>query len=83
VKKSVQAYIGCVSGAVMKDEYVQLITNAGFQDVRIIEETRFPVDVIDDPSVKAIAKESGISLAKTKEFSNSVASIKVSGTKPK
>jgi len=83
VKRSVQAYVGCVSGAVMKDEYVQLIKDVGFKDVEIVEETRFPVDIVDDPTVKAIAKESGISLAKTKECTNSVASIKVSGTKPK
>src|SRR4030043_2261 len=32
IKESVEAYIGCVSGAIIKDEYLREIETAGFQD---------------------------------------------------
>jgi SAM-dependent methyltransferase len=84
MKKSKQAYVGCVSGAVMKDQYLELIKDAGFRDVKVNEETRFPVDfLVDDPSAEAIMKDLNISLEEAKEYANSVASIKGYGAKPK
>jgi SAM-dependent methyltransferase len=84
LKKSVQAYIGCVSGAVMKNEYINLIKDAGFRTVKVVEETLFPIDfVADDPTVKAVIKKSNISVKKAKQFAGSVLSIKVRGIKPK
>jgi hypothetical protein len=80
----VQAYIGCVSGAVMKNEYINLIKDAGFRTVKVVEETLFPIDfVADDPTVKAVIKKSNISVKKAKQFAGSVLSIKVRGIKPK
>jgi SAM-dependent methyltransferase len=38
IKNSVQAYIGCVSGAVLKEDYINSIRQAGFKDVKIVEE---------------------------------------------
>ncbi|GAH26632.1 unnamed protein product, partial [marine sediment metagenome] len=37
IKNSVEAYIGCISGAMMRDEYLGAIKAAGFQEVRIID----------------------------------------------
>lgn len=42
ITNSIEAYIGCISGAIMKDEYIKTIQDAGFQDVRILDETYFP-----------------------------------------
>lgn len=84
VMKSVRAYIGCVSGAVMKDEYLALIKEAGFGKAKIVEETRFPIDfIVDDPTTKTIMKESNISAKSARGFADSVASIKVQGVKVK
>jgi len=84
IKKSVRAYINCVSGAVKKDKYTKLIEEAGFREVKIVEETQFPIDaVVDDPTAKAIMKESNIPSENVKELANSIASIKVHGIKPK
>jgi SAM-dependent methyltransferase len=83
IKKSVQAYIGCLSGAIMKDKYIELIKDAGFQDVKIVEETRFPIDfIVNDSTAKAIMKESNIPIKSMKTLASSVASIKVYGIKP-
>jgi ubiquinone/menaquinone biosynthesis C-methylase UbiE len=83
VKENVRAYVGCVAGAEMKDKYLQLIKEAGFEKVKIVEETPFPVEyMINDPTAKAVIKASKLSTEKVKEIANTVASIKVFGTKP-
>jgi arsenite methyltransferase len=83
LRNSVQAYVGCLAGAMMKDDYLKAIKAAGFRKVKIIEETSFPIDYIaNDPTAVAILKDSNLSLAKVKESLSSVLSIKVSGAKP-
>jgi len=83
IKRNVEAYIGCLSGAIMKDEYIEVINEAGFQEVRIIEETHFPIEyMINDPIAKAVIENTRIPFDKIKEIANSVLSIKVYGIKP-
>lgn len=83
VKENVRAYVGCVAGAEMKDKYLQLIKEAGFEKVKIVEETPFAVEyMINDPTAKAVIKASKLSTEKVKEIANTVASIKVFGIKP-
>jgi len=48
LKDSVEAYVGCLAGAVKKDEYLKLITMAGFYDVKVISESSYPVDAMFD-----------------------------------
>jgi arsenite methyltransferase len=48
VKESAEAYVGCVAGAVNKDEYLGFIKQAGFHDVTIISESSYPVDAMFD-----------------------------------
>jgi SAM-dependent methyltransferase len=81
IKKSKRAYVGCVSGATMKNEYLALLKDAGFQEVSIIEEAHFPAETII-----AEAAAEGVGSSKTfiaEEIANSVASVKVCGVKPK
>ncbi len=83
IRKNVQAYIGCLSGAEMKGKYLQMIKDAGFQEVEVIEESSFPVEnMANDPTAQAIIKTSKISAEKIKKIANTVASVKVSGLKP-
>ncbi len=83
IKKSIEAGIGCLSGAIMRDEYIGSIKAAGFQEVSIIDETSFPIEgIANDPTAKAIIENLEISPEKIKEVANSVISIKVSGVKP-
>jgi len=84
VKNSVQAYIGCLSGAEMKAKYIKLVEDAGFQEVKIIKEKHFPIEfAVDDPVAKAIMKDLNMTVESAKEFSSSIASIAVYGIKPK
>jgi len=83
VKENVKAYVGCVSGAEMKDKYLQLIKEAGFQQVEVIEENRFPIDnLTSDSTARSVMKALRISEEKAEKLINSVISIKVSAFKP-
>ena len=83
IKNSIEAYIGCLSGAIMRDEYIGTIRAVGFQKVRVIDETSFPIECMaDGPAVKAIIKKSKTSMEKTNQVADSVVSIKICGLKP-
>ena len=83
VKKSAEAYVGCLSGAMMKDKYLEAIREAGFREVKIIEESPFAVEyMINDPTAKAVVADLGLTAEAVKDVANSVASIKVYGAKP-
>ena len=83
IKESVTAYIGCISGAIKKADYLQAIRAAGFKDVRIIDESVFPLDsMVNDPAARAIIDNIKISPDEVKELVSLVASIKVHGVKP-
>jgi len=83
IRKNVQAYVGCISGAEMKDKYLQMIRDAGFREVKVIEENYFPIEnMANDPTAQAVVKKSDIPPEKIKEVAKTVASIRVSGIKP-
>ncbi len=83
VRESVEAYVGCIAGAVMKDEYLAAITAAGFSDLKVAGEDVYPVGLaVNDPVAKAIYSDAGIVSDYAKELSGSVASIKISAVKP-
>ena len=41
VRHSVEAYVCCVAGAAMKDDYLWLIGAAGFRDIQVVEERSY------------------------------------------
>ena len=83
VEESIEAYIGCVSGAIIKSEYLEKIQAAGFRDVRVIDETPFSIElIVNDPTAKGIMDHLGMSPDQAKGVANSVVSVKVSGVKP-
>ena len=83
IKESVDAYIGCVSGAMKKEEYLRAIKAAGFEKVKVIDESIFPLDCfVDDPAAKVIMTELKITPEQVKDISASIASVKVQGLKP-
>jgi len=83
IKNSIEAYIGCISGAIMREEYIGVIKAVGFQEVRIIEETSFPIECLaNDPTSKAIIKNLEMPLEEVEKVASSAISIKVYGIKP-
>jgi SAM-dependent methyltransferase len=45
VQQSVEAYVGCVAGASLKEDYLRFIREAGFTDVSIVREGRYGSEV--------------------------------------
>ena len=83
IRNNIQAYIGCLSGAEMKEKYLQLIRDAGFQAVKVLEEQFFPVENMkSDPTAQAIIKTSAIPAQEIGNIARSVASVKVAAFKP-
>jgi SAM-dependent methyltransferase len=96
VKQSVAAYVGCLSGAIMKDAYLETIRTAGFEGVRIVDEAALTtgfegVEIVDgsalsldccanDPSVQTV--RSSLTPDELEDVANAVRSIKVVGEKP-
>jgi ubiquinone/menaquinone biosynthesis C-methylase UbiE len=83
IKNSVEAYVGCISGAILKDQYLQLIKDAGFIDVTVTDESSYQIDVvINKPRTQAVIEEAGITMEEFKKIGGSFVSIKVTGKKP-
>ena len=77
VKNSIEAYVECLAGAVMKDDYINTVKEAGFQDVTIMGEKSFTLkDLAGHPEAKFGKKISDENLAV------SFASINVYAIKP-
>jgi SAM-dependent methyltransferase len=72
VRKSVEAYVGCVAGASMKEEYLRLVREVGFEGVEVVEEKSFGVgaELLPDAVTEAGAWDA-------------VRSVKVRATKPR
>jgi SAM-dependent methyltransferase len=83
VMNSIEAYVGCISGAEPKEKYLQIVKDAGFEDVEVKSEAVFPSEnLLDDPLAKSIVEGLNLSEEDVKEISWSIASIKFEGVKP-
>jgi arsenite methyltransferase len=83
LKDSIAAYTGCIAGALRKDDYLRKIGEAGFQDVKIISESLFPMmGLVEHPAAKGVSLGSGTLEEAAGQLSASIASIKVSAVKP-
>lgn len=84
IKNSVEAYVGCLSGAIMQEAYLDAMREAGFREIKVIDETSFPIDYIaNDPTAKAIMNKAAVLKDGLEEIGSSVVSIKVEGEKPR
>jgi ubiquinone/menaquinone biosynthesis C-methylase UbiE len=83
LRDSVSAYVGCIAGAVPKEEYLEALKAAGFQDVGIAEESSFPVACFStDPLPKAMVENLSVPPGAVEELEGTIASIQVRGRKP-
>lgn len=84
IRDSISAYVACIAGAMKKTDYLKTIKSAGFADVKVVEESKYPIgDLTADLSAGAIIKSMGLSLKDVRSLEDSIASVKVSAKKPK
>jgi len=82
IRDSIDAYVGCVAGAMMKDEYLITIKNAGFKDSQVLDETKFPIEFLsNDPIGKEIIEKLKMPIEALKEIGESFVSVRVQGRK--
>ncbi|MFH1227927.1 MAG: arsenite methyltransferase [Planctomycetota bacterium] len=82
IKKSIGAYVGCLTSAVMKSEYIKAVKDAGFGKVAILDEDAYPIKYMaNDPTAQALAQTLDISSKAVQAAAKSVVSIKVRAVK--
>jgi ubiquinone/menaquinone biosynthesis C-methylase UbiE len=76
IRKSAELYVGCVSGAVRKEEYLKIIENTGFKDIQV--HTSKDISIPDE-LLKEILNVEQYSLVKNNNIG--IISMTVSGYK--
>lgn len=81
VRDSVEAYAGCIAGAMMIEDYLQAIRNAGFKEVEVVEQGRYQIGAIDLDASEVAALSEGLPEKDIEAASEAVASVKVKAVK--
>jgi len=83
IKNSIAAYIGCVAGASLKEDYLQEMREAGFESITVQSEAPFPVDCLTtDPMVAGLAESVNLSIEELADHAaDLVLSVRVAGLK--
>jgi SAM-dependent methyltransferase len=82
IKESIDAYVSCVSGALLKEDYIEAIKTEGFQKVEVLDEAPFPSDYLNlDPLIESIKTYIRVSSKEIKDIASSIVSLKISGVK--
>ena len=83
VLQSVEAYVGCVSGALLKEDYLKIVAEVGFENVEVVSESSAGDIWVNDPLAISIIEQLGITIEEAKEMGKSIVSLKFSAVKPK
>ncbi len=78
VIESIDAYVGCVSGANLRADYLRTIEAAGFKEVRIDREASFLGSIsFDDPQIVEAMESMDMSVDEAKEYVGAVTSLHI------
>jgi arsenite methyltransferase len=78
VLRSVDAYVGCVGGASLREIYLQTIRDAGFSEVRVEREACFGDTIdLDDPTIQEAMERLGIDREQAREYGRAVTSLHI------
>jgi ubiquinone/menaquinone biosynthesis C-methylase UbiE len=84
IRDSVEAYVACIAGALIKDEYLGAVRAAGFKDIEVVSEKAFPAElVLEDSLAPEIIKKLKIPERELMDHVSSVLSLGVKAVKPK
>ena len=82
IQNNMASYIGCISGAIIKADYLNAIRYAGFKDVKIMDEAVFPLSyIVSDETAFIFKNKMNLSEKQLKDLEDVVVSIKVSAIK--
>ncbi len=78
IKDNVSAYVGCISGAIIKEDYLSTIEKAGFTDIKVLDEVSFPINyIVSDDTAVIVKNDLGLDKDKISDLQESILSIKV------
>ncbi|HSA95889.1 MAG TPA: arsenite S-adenosylmethyltransferase, partial [Acidobacteriota bacterium] len=84
IRESIEAYVACIAGALVKDDYLGAIRGAGFEGVEVVSEKAFPAElVLEDSLAPEVLQKLKISRKEIEEHASSVLSLNVTASKPK
>jgi len=81
IKSSIAAYVGCVAGAITREEYLATVADAGFQEVEIIGESSAK-GIYNNETAQSFAESLGIPSSTIDEVIGSVISMQIRAVKP-
>jgi SAM-dependent methyltransferase len=82
IQQSIDAYIGCISGAIQRGDYLQIIKDAGFSDIQVLSEKSFSADVLlCDPAAQPVMEKWNISDKAAEESARKIISITITAVK--
>ena len=82
IKSNVAAYVGCIAGAETKERYLDMVKQAGFQKIQVVDEYPLPEAMLNEPDVKELIDELKLTKKGISDLAKSVVSMKVSAIKP-
>ncbi|MGD1008857.1 MAG: arsenite methyltransferase [Candidatus Aminicenantales bacterium] len=83
IRESVEAYVACIAGALVKDDYLGAVRKAGFERIEVVSETTFPAElVLEDSLAPEIIAKLKIPREELMEHVSSVVSLSVRAVKP-
>jgi len=82
VRRSVEAYAGCISGALPKEDYLDAIRSAGFSEVRVVGESGYPIgEGNPDGTETALFGDVNVTPDELRATAEAVVSLKVAARK--
>ncbi|HZR82546.1 MAG TPA: arsenite methyltransferase [Candidatus Binatia bacterium] len=76
--RSVEAYVGCIAGAMLREDYLAAIRRAGFATVDVVAEASFSGIVdLQSPEIHAALAADGLTTADAEKLVENVVSLKV------
>jgi ubiquinone/menaquinone biosynthesis C-methylase UbiE len=82
IRESVAAYVACIAGALVRDDYLDAIRKAGFKDVEVVSEKAFPAElVLEDSLAPEVIKKLDLPQAELMDHVASVLSLSVRAVK--
>ncbi len=83
IRESIEAYVSCIAGALVKEDYIGAIREAGFKEVAVVQEKGFPAElVLEDTLAPEVVRKLKISQKELEEHVSSVLSLNIAATKP-
>jgi len=83
IQHSVQGHIACISGAILLDQYLDVVQAAGFEDIKIVKQANFPIELmLHDPIARQIIRDLQLAQTEIEQIAASITSLSLSAKKP-